>query len=153
MINGFNLRSTLNSHRKSCERLLEYINSLSNHSPEIIQGRTPEALHHMLHLSKPTIHPSPLSPSMFHNITHHLPTSPNNRPNLLRQRHLLIILLPALKNIQVNPRTFTREDFRAHTVFTQINLSAVYGVHEDGGECAQDLESEVGGFDHIDGGD
>lgn len=90
---------------------------------------------------------------MFHNLTHDLSISTNHCPDLLRQRHLLVILFLALKDIQIDARAFTRENLRAHTIFAEIHLGAVYGVHEDCGKCAKNLEGKVGGFDHVDGGD
>ena len=98
------------------------------------------------------------SPSMLHNLRQNLPILRNSRLQLLRQRKLLIIPLIIRRlithnNIQINSRALTMEQFRVQTILAQINLRSIHGIHEDCGKRAEDLESEVRGFDDIDRGD
>lgn len=91
---------------------------------------------------------------MFDNLTNYLAPLTNISPQLFRQRHFLvitfiIIAVPTFENVEVDARAFAREDFGAHAFLAEVDLRAVDGVHKDGGQVAEDLEREVGGFDDV----
>ena len=85
---------------------------------------------------------------MFHNLTNQPPIL-DKTPNLLGQRILHVVLLSG--QINIDARALTRKDLCVKRVFREIHSGAIDLVEQNGGQGTEDLESEVGAFDDVDG--
>lgn len=73
--------------------------------------------------------------------------------DLGRQRDLLVVVVRAGDDVEVDAGAFAGEDLGGYALLGEVDLGAVDLVHQDGGDGAQDLEGEVLGLDDVDGGD
>ena len=87
---------------------------------------------------------------MLHNLAHNLAIL-DEAPDLLGQRVLAIIVLGG--EVDVDARALAGEDLRVLAVLAEVDSRTIHLIEEHGGQGADDLESEVGALDDVDGGD
>lgn len=75
------------------------------------------------------------------------------RADLRRERQLLVVVIGAFDDVQVDVGGLAGEDLGGLALLAEVYLRAVDLVHQHGGDEAHDLQGEVLRLDDVDGRD
>lgn len=90
---------------------------------------------------------------MLHDLTGNLAILAEVCSYLFWKSEFLVVLILSLNNVQIYTGTLARNHLGVHAVLSQIHLSAIHLIHQDGWEGVHYLQGKVGGLDNINGRD